>query len=120
VTTNGGRAWFTQESNVSVDLSDVKFLDARTGWAVGAQGTIIHTTDGGARWQTEASGTRHPLERLSVASRARAWAVGFGGTIIRYADDAQLAPPPQLKLPGKEQPRERLRRVNSNSASRPS
>ncbi|HEY0099293.1 MAG TPA: YCF48-related protein [Pyrinomonadaceae bacterium] len=122
VTTNGGRAWFPQESNVRVELSDVKFLDARTGWAVGAEGTIIHTTDGGAHWQIEPSGTRHPLERLSIASRARAWAVGFGGTIVRYADDAQATPPPQLKLPGNEQPKgqpkERPRRVNVNSATR--
>lgn len=110
-TTNGGREWSRQESNVGVDLSDVKFLDARTGWAVGTQGTIIHTTDGGAHWQIEPSGTRHPLERLSVVSRGRAWAVGFGGTIIRYASDAPAAPPPQLKLPDREQPKERPRRV---------
>jgi photosystem II stability/assembly factor-like uncharacterized protein len=120
VTTNGGRAWFRQESNVRVDLSDVKFLDARTGWAVGAEGTIIHTTDGGAHWQVEPSGTRHPLERLSIASRGRAWAVGFGGTIVRYADDAHATPPPQLKLPDKGETKERPRRVNGNSAPRPS
>jgi photosystem II stability/assembly factor-like uncharacterized protein len=120
VTTNGGRAWFRQESNVSVELSDVKFLDQRTGWAVGAEGTIIHTTDGGANWQIEPSGTRHPLERLSVASRARAWAVGFGGTIVRYVGDAPVSPPPQLKLPDTEQPKERPRRVNKNSAKRSS
>ena len=115
VTTNGGRAWFAQESNVGVDLTDVKFLDRQTGWACGAEGTIIHTTDGGAHWQIEPSSTRHPLERLSIASRGRAWAVGFGGTIIRYADDAQAAPPPQLKMPGKEQPKERPRRANRNA-----
>lgn len=120
VTMNGGRAWFTQESNVSVDLSDVKFLDERTGWACGAEGTIIHTTDGGAHWQVEPSGTRHPLERLSVASRARVWAVGFGGTIIRYAGDAQAQPPPRLKTPDREQPKERPRRVVRNPATRSS
>jgi photosystem II stability/assembly factor-like uncharacterized protein len=119
VTSNGGRAWVQQESNVSVDLADVKFLDERTGWAVGAQGTIIHTTDGGAHWQIESSGTRHPLERLALASRVRAWAVGFGGTIIRYADDAHATPPPpHLKIPDNQQPRERPRRVGGNSAMR--
>jgi photosystem II stability/assembly factor-like uncharacterized protein len=117
VTTNGGREWFRQESNVDVDLSDVKFLDRQAGWAVGAGGTIIHTTDGGAHWQIELSGTRHPLERLTIASRGRAWAVGFGGTIIRYADDAQAAPPPQLKTPVQEQPKERPRRVAGNPAT---
>ena len=46
-TMNGGRASQRQESKVDVDLFDVKFVDALEGWAVGAEGTIIHTTDGG-------------------------------------------------------------------------
>ena len=119
-TPNGGRSWFRQESNVDVDLLDVKFIDALEGWAVGTQGTIIHTTDGGANWRPESSGTRHPLERLSVASRARAWAVGFGGTIINYAGQAITPARPQLKTPGGERPKERPRRVNvnRNTASR--
>jgi len=116
-TPNGGRSWLRQESNVDVALSDVKFLNDRTGWAVGAEGTIIHTTDGGAHWQVESSGTRHPLERLSVVSRARAWAVGFGGTILGYADDTAAPPPPRLKTPDTQQPKERPRRVNGNKTT---
>jgi photosystem II stability/assembly factor-like uncharacterized protein len=116
-TTNGGRAWFKQESNVDVDLLDVKFIDAKEGWAAGAGGTIIHTTDGGANWRPEPSGTRHPLERLSATSRARVWAVGFGGTIINYAGDA-FTPAPQLRTPGSEQPKERPRRVSRNAETR--
>ncbi|MEJ7711480.1 MAG: hypothetical protein WKF84_16840 [Pyrinomonadaceae bacterium] len=56
------------------------------GWAVGANGTIIHTTDGGVRWLTEESGTTHPLSRVffSESSQAAGCAVGFGGTIITY------------------------------------
>jgi photosystem II stability/assembly factor-like uncharacterized protein len=117
-TPNGGRSWFTQESNADVDLFDVKFMDASEGWAVGAEGAIIHTTDGGAHWRLEPSGTRHPLERLSLASPARAWAVGFGGTIINYAGHAAAPKPPQLKTPGREQLRERPRRVNPKAATR--
>ncbi|MDQ1558821.1 MAG: hypothetical protein QOD32_1881 [Pyrinomonadaceae bacterium] len=116
-TPNGGRSWFKQESNVTVDLSDVKFIDASEGWAVGAEGTIIHTTDGGANWRLEPSGTRHPLERLSVASRTRAWAVGFGGTIVNYANTAATPIPPQLKAPGREQPKERPRRATPATAT---
>ena len=71
------------------------FLDAAAGFAVGAEGTIIHTVDGGKTWRTEASGTRHTLERLSLVSRTRGWAVGFGGTIVAYS--ATAAPPPRLK-----------------------
>ncbi|HLL17041.1 MAG TPA: YCF48-related protein [Pyrinomonadaceae bacterium] len=117
-TPNGGRSWFTQESNADVDLLDVKFMDRNEGWAVGAGGTIIHTTDGGAHWRLEPSGTRHPLERLSLAPPGRAWAVGFGGTIINYAGHDAAPKPPRLKTPGPEQPRERPRRVNTSAPTR--
>jgi photosystem II stability/assembly factor-like uncharacterized protein len=62
----------------------VKFIDALEGWAVGAEGTIIHTTDGGEQWTTERSNTEHPLERVFFTSRERGWAVGFGGTVVAY------------------------------------
>ena len=62
----------------------MKFIDALEGWAVGAEGTIIHTTDGGERWTTERSGTPHPLERVFFSDRNHGWAVGFGGTVVSY------------------------------------
>jgi photosystem II stability/assembly factor-like uncharacterized protein len=62
----------------------VKFLDAREGWAVGAEGTIIHTVDGGLRWITERSQTGHPLQRVFFTDKAHGWAVGFGGTVVAY------------------------------------
>ncbi|MGI8836154.1 MAG: WD40/YVTN/BNR-like repeat-containing protein [Pyrinomonadaceae bacterium] len=84
-TVNGGRTWQQQNSGVTSDLFDVKFLDAVEGWAVGAEGTIIYTNDGGLHWMVEQSGTEHPLERIFFADRKHGWAVGFGGTILRYA-----------------------------------
>jgi photosystem II stability/assembly factor-like uncharacterized protein len=86
-TVNGGRTWQRQESNVVVDLFDVKFVDALEGWSVGAEGTIIHTTDGGEHWATERSGTQHPLERVFFTDKNRGWAVGFGGTVVAYLRD---------------------------------
>lgn len=83
-TVNGGRTWQAQNSTVTADLFDVKFLDAVEGWAVGAEGTLIYTNDGGLRWTVEPSGTTHPLERVFFASRTHGWAVGFGGTILAY------------------------------------
>jgi len=62
----------------------VKFVDAREGWAVGAEGTIIHTSDGGEHWTSERSNTQHPLERVFFAGKTRGWAVGFGGTVVAY------------------------------------
>ena len=83
-TDNGGRTWQPQNSGVTADLYDVKFLDALEGWAVGAEGTIIYTSDGGLHWATERSGTEHPLERLFFVDRNHGWAVGFGGTVVSY------------------------------------
>ena len=83
-TTNGGLTWQPQQSGVSADLFDVKFIDALEGWAVGADGTAIYTADGGLNWVTQPSGTTHPLERLFFADRTHGWAVGFGGTILNY------------------------------------
>jgi photosystem II stability/assembly factor-like uncharacterized protein len=83
-TINGGRTWRAQNSSVSTDLFDVKFLDAVEGWAVGAEGTLIYTQDGGLNWTVEPSGTTHPLERVFFANRTHGWVVGFGGTILAY------------------------------------
>jgi photosystem II stability/assembly factor-like uncharacterized protein len=83
-TVNGGRTWQAQNSTVSTDLLDVKFLDAVEGWAVGEEGTLIYTQDGGLNWTVEPSGVTHPLERVFFANRTHGWAVGFGGTILGY------------------------------------
>jgi photosystem II stability/assembly factor-like uncharacterized protein len=69
---------------VETDLFDVKFVDAQEGWAVGGEGTIIHTTDGGGHWSSERSGTPHQLERVFFTDKAHGWAVGFGGTVVIY------------------------------------
>lgn len=83
-TVNGGRTWQQQNSGVTADLLDVKFLDAVEGWAVGSEGTIIYTNDGGLHWTNVHSDTEHPLERMFFADRSHGWAVGFGGTIVAY------------------------------------
>jgi photosystem II stability/assembly factor-like uncharacterized protein len=83
-TINGGRIWTRQNSGVSADLLDVKFLDALEGWAVGADGTVIYTNDGGVQWIQQRTNTGHPLERVFFVDRSHGWAVGFGGTIVSY------------------------------------
>jgi photosystem II stability/assembly factor-like uncharacterized protein len=94
---NGGRSWQSQNSSVGSDLLDVKFLDAFEGWAVGDEGTVLHTNDGGRRWTAERSGTPHALERIFFADRSHGWAVGFGGTIISYDTSNAHAAVPKLQ-----------------------
>src|SRR5438270_5560924 len=40
--------------------------DKRTGWAVGADGVILHTTDGGFRWEQQHAETPVPIYGLFV------------------------------------------------------
>ncbi|HRK00970.1 MAG TPA: YCF48-related protein [Saprospiraceae bacterium] len=42
--------WIAQNSGTNENLYDIKFLNEKTGWAVGDAGVVIKTTDGGANW----------------------------------------------------------------------
>ncbi len=44
---DGGASWQPQLANSAFRLEDVFFVDAQRGWAVGANGTIVHTVTGG-------------------------------------------------------------------------
>jgi photosystem II stability/assembly factor-like uncharacterized protein len=44
---NGGDNWNLQNSNTSEDLTDIYFVNQSLGWAVGVNGTILHTINGG-------------------------------------------------------------------------
>jgi photosystem II stability/assembly factor-like uncharacterized protein len=85
-TSDGGRMWYAQNSNVQSDLFDVKFISAGEGWASGANGTLLHTVDGGVHWFVESSNVSHALERLCIIDQTHGWAVGFGGTILTFGN----------------------------------
>jgi photosystem II stability/assembly factor-like uncharacterized protein len=52
-TTNAGTTWSTVSQGVTyARLTDVDFVDASNGWAVGSG--ILHTTNGGETWYTQA------------------------------------------------------------------
>jgi len=44
---DGGSSWQPQPANSAFRLEDVFFVDTQRGWAVGANGTIVHTVTGG-------------------------------------------------------------------------
>jgi len=92
-TTDGGRTWLPQNSPATIDLLDVKFVDASEGWVAGDQGLLLHTIDGGGHWSVESSGTSHALQRLFFTDRNHGWAAGFGGTILALSQ----AHAPRLK-----------------------
>jgi photosystem II stability/assembly factor-like uncharacterized protein len=55
------------------------------GWAVGNNGTIVHTGDGGANWAAQPGGTG-TLRGVAFVDASNGWAVGDGGTIVHTSD----------------------------------
>ncbi len=51
-----GFTWRQVATPVSVSLTAVHFVNARSGWAVGHQGVILHSADGGEHWQLQLDG----------------------------------------------------------------
>ena len=92
-TTDGGTNWTSQTSGTSNELTDVHFVDANTGWAVGqgvgtggSDSNIRKTTDGGSNWNGQTSGTSNWLNRVYFVDENTGWAVGSSGTILNTTD----------------------------------
>ena len=76
-----GQGWTSQTSGTTQSLFGVHFTDASTGWAVGYDGTILHTTNAGATWFFQTSGTINVLLDAHFTDVNTGWAVGAVGTI---------------------------------------
>ena len=91
-TTDGGATWVTQSSGTTAQLSDVSFVDANNGTAVGGGGfissfgIILRTTNGGATWVAQDSGTTELLFGVSFVDATTGTVVASGGTILRITD----------------------------------
>lgn len=51
-----GKTWQQAKVPTSVNLTALRFVDAKQGWAVGHMGLILHTTDGGLSWSKQLDG----------------------------------------------------------------
>lgn len=73
---------------VSALLTDVKFVDAQTGWAVGHWGTILKTVDGGETWslQRRDSTADQPLFSVAFSNASEGVAVGLWSMMLRTQD----------------------------------
>ena len=58
------------------ELTDIVFLDADTGWAVGDRGVIWKTQDGGRRWELQNSPATCRLESICFVNDTHGWIVG--------------------------------------------
>ena len=73
--------WFWQAPYPTGEkLTRVDFVDAVTGWVVGASGTILHTANGGTTWAAQTSETDSTLVDVHFVDAMSGWAVGGGGT----------------------------------------
>jgi len=83
-----GSTWTAQASGVIFILRSVQFMDADTGWVVGAGNTILRTTDGGVTWAPAASPGTPPrvLHDVHFVDSNRGWLAGNVGTIRRTVD----------------------------------
>ena len=79
--------WHSQTSNINQSLRSVYFLDENLGWAVGFNGTILHTTNGGTNWAIQTSGTTNKLYSIVYfLDPNNGWVVGEFGTILHTSN----------------------------------
>jgi photosystem II stability/assembly factor-like uncharacterized protein len=73
---------------VNVTLTAVAFADARNGWAVGHDATILHTVDGGQSWTLQQFKPEkgEPLLNVMAVDAQRAYGVGAYGMFLQTAD----------------------------------
>ncbi len=77
--------------------------DGLNGWAVGNEGTILHSTDGGATWTQEGqlldlpdrtfAGHREKLLGVTVVSAGEAYVVGNDGSLLRFGPGVAATAP---------------------------
>ena len=65
--------------SADVNLTDVFFVNAETGWVSGEHATILKTTDGGAHWKAQVggdpNGPEKPIGQLRFLDARHGWAL---------------------------------------------
>jgi photosystem II stability/assembly factor-like uncharacterized protein len=87
-----GVEWEILSSPTENTLRRLHFIDSKTGWAVGAAGTIIHTTDGGENWVVQNSNVTTFVTEVFFLNSNLGWALTlkdappFGTQILKTTD----------------------------------
>jgi photosystem II stability/assembly factor-like uncharacterized protein len=89
LTSAEGRDWRQAKVPVDGPLTDVHFIDAQQGWAVGHGGVVLHSRDGGQAWQllSRIEGApvllalwfENAMHGLAVGAYGAAWVTHDGG-----------------------------------------
>lgn len=83
-----GQTWKQVPVPVNVTLTAVTFADAKNGWAVGHDATIVHSVDGGLTWTLQQFKPEkgEPLLNVFAVDAQRAFGVGAYGMFLQTAD----------------------------------
>lgn len=95
-----GGTWRQAHVPVGASLTAVRFVDERTGWAVGHFGTVLRTEDGGESWTRQLDG----IEAARLAEQAALRMVQQGLPETAPAADRLLASSRQLVEEGPDKP----------------
>jgi photosystem II stability/assembly factor-like uncharacterized protein len=94
---------FRQARSVPVrsTLTEVFFVDDRTGWAVGHWGVILATEDGGENWHVQRADTNadQPLLSVYFKDKKRGWAVGIWSLLLDTRDGGKTWNASKLPVP---------------------
>jgi photosystem II stability/assembly factor-like uncharacterized protein len=92
--------WESKPSGTTRSLWGVHFVNSSSGWAVGYNGTIIHTTDGGETWSGQTSSLTTHLYGVYFANSSTGWAVGQYNKILKTDNGGQSWYPLTLGVNG--------------------
>ena len=87
-TLDGGQTWEVQDAGnpEGTELSDVDFIDAKTGYVVGDAGFAARTTDGGQTWKKLPTGVTGRLLAVDAITAESAFFAGEAGTALATND----------------------------------
>lgn len=84
-TTDGGRTWVSQPIPLVGNFVGIDFVNATTGWVVGAEGSVYKTTNGGTSWVRQRHDTSKFYTGVSFVSATEGWVCG-NSTILHTTD----------------------------------
>ena len=69
--------WYIQLNSPTADIMDLHFINDKTGWAVGFNGSVIKTTNGGVNWVSYNINSDYQLSLVRFANEKYGFAGGF-------------------------------------------
>lgn len=86
--TDGGLTWRSVLGGAYPRLWAVDFINVQEGWAVGADGIILHTRNGGSSWEQQASPASVTLNAVAFVNSQVGYAAG-GSYILKTTNGGQ-------------------------------